>query len=267
MSRKKEYQVTTTLINPNKLKDEKKFKRLFFDIETSPNIVTSWNVGRKISLTPDNIIKERAIICICYKWEGEKTIHSLQWNKGEDKAMLQKFIKVMNEADEVMGHNSDNYDVKWVRTRCVKHGIPMFPDYQQVDTLKLARGGFRFNSNRLDYIAKFLGVGQKIKTSYSLWTDIVFKNSKAAMDEMVRYCKMDVQVLENVFKKLQPYVKHKTHVGVLLGKSSHSCPECGSIKSISNGQRITASGLKKQRLHCQDCGKYYSISILKKDEK
>lgn len=31
------------------------FKRLFFDIETSPNIVFSWNIGRDISIDYENI--------------------------------------------------------------------------------------------------------------------------------------------------------------------------------------------------------------------
>ena len=44
-------------------------KRLFFDIETAPNIGLFWEAGYKKTNNPDNIIKERVIICICYKWE------------------------------------------------------------------------------------------------------------------------------------------------------------------------------------------------------
>jgi DNA polymerase elongation subunit (family B) len=241
------------------------FKRLFFDIEVSPNIVTTWNVGRKINISPDDIIQERAIICVCWKFEGEKNIYSLSWDKGNDKKLVTEFAKVLNSADEVIGHNGDNFDIKWLRTRCLFHGVSLIPDVHSVDTLKLSKSGFRFNSNRLDYIAKFLNVGRKIKTSYGLWTKILIGNSKEAMDEMIKYCKMDVQVLESVFQKLKPYVGHKTHKGVFIGKSNHSCPECGSIHSISNGQRITATGVRKQRMHCQDCGKYHSITIKKTD--
>ena len=42
-------------------------KRLFFDIETSPNIVYSWRTGYNLTITTENIITERAIICISYK--------------------------------------------------------------------------------------------------------------------------------------------------------------------------------------------------------
>ena len=166
----------------------KKFKRLFFDIETSPNIVTSWNIGYKINLSHDNIIQERSIICICWKWEGENKVHSLSWNKGNDKKMLIEFAKVMNSADETIGHNSDNYDEKWIRTRCIFHGISLIPDFQRIDTLKLSRKGFRFNCNKLDYIAQYLGLGKKLDTGgFGLWKDIVLKNSNSAMKKMIDY--------------------------------------------------------------------------------
>ena len=92
----------------------RRFKRLFFDIETSPNIMFAWTAGYKLNLPPDNIIKERAIMCICYKWEGDKQVHSLEWKKGDDKKLLTDFMKIMNKADEIIGHNSDNFDIKWV---------------------------------------------------------------------------------------------------------------------------------------------------------
>src|SRR5687767_10183919 len=111
-------------------------KRLYFDIEVSANIGFFWNPGYKISIGYENIIKERAIICICYKWEGEKKIHSLQWDgKQCDKKLLEKFIKVANSATELVGHNGDKFDLSWIRTRCLFHQIPCFPTYVTIDTL------------------------------------------------------------------------------------------------------------------------------------
>lgn len=237
-----------------------KFKRLFFDIEVSPNIVTSWNIGRKINIDYHNIVKERAIITVCWKWEGENKIHNLNWNKGDDKKLVQEFAKIINSADEVIGHNGDQFDIKWFRTRCILHGVSIIPDIQSVDTLKLARKGFRFNSNRLDYIAKYLGVGRKIKTEPDLWSRIIFNNEKKALDDMVKYCKMDVEVLEKVFQKLDPYCAHKSHKAVAEGGEPHHCPKCSSKRVISNGVRTMANGLKKRRMQCVDCGGYFTIS-------
>lgn len=186
-------------------KEEPAKKRLFFDLEVSPNIVLSWRVGWEISLSPEDIIQERAIICVCWKWEHEKTVHSLQWKKGDDKALLAKFAKVINSADEVLTQNGDSFDIKWLRTRCIYHGIPVSPKFNSIDTLKMARSGFKFNSNKLDYMGKFLGLGQKTHTGYQLWKDITLNNSPLAMKTMVRYCKNDVLLLERVYNKLQPF--------------------------------------------------------------
>jgi len=188
---------------------ERKVKRLFFDIETSPNIVFSWNVGRKINLDVDNIIQERAIICIAYKFEGESKTQCLTWNNGDDKELLEKFAKVMDSADEVCGHNSDSYDIKWVRARCIFHRIPISSKLNSIDTLKLARKQFRFNSNKLNYISQFLNIGEKIHTDFDLWKNIVMKNDKSSLQKMSNYCKKDVELLEDVYHEIERYSPKK----------------------------------------------------------
>ena len=181
-------------------------KRLLYDIETSPNIVFSWNIGRKCYLDMENIIKERAIICISYKWEDEKEVHCLTWDKGNDKEMLKKFVKILDSADETVTHNGDNYDLKWVRARCLFYGIPAPVKVNSIDTLKMARAQFRLNSNKLNYIAQFLGLGKKVDTGgFNLWKEICLDNSKEAMDKMVEYCMGDVELLEKVYKVLRNY--------------------------------------------------------------
>ncbi len=85
-------------------------KRLYWDIETSPNIGMFWTAGWKLNIDYSNIIKERAIICICYKWEGQRKVHSLNWDgKQCDKKMLIEFVRVAKEADELVGHNGDKF--------------------------------------------------------------------------------------------------------------------------------------------------------------
>lgn len=191
------------------LKRDKPKRRLFFDLEVSANIVFSWRIGRDVTLSPDDIIKERAIICVCYKWEGDSTVHSIEWNKGDDRDLLVKFSKIINTADEVITQNGDSFDIKWLRARCIYHDIPVSAKFNSIDTLKMARAGFKFNSNKLDYMAKFLGVGGKIETTYGLWKDIILNNDRIAMNKMVSYCKNDVVILEKVYNRLQKFVPVK----------------------------------------------------------
>jgi uncharacterized protein YprB with RNaseH-like and TPR domain len=238
-----------------------KRRRLFFDIETSPNIGLFWEAGYKKNITTDNIIRERAIICICYKWEDEKEVYALQWDaKQNDKRMLEQFIAVANTANEMVGHNGDKFDLAWIRTRCLFHGIDMFPTYQTIDTLKVARSKFRFQSNRLNYIAEFLGLGGKIKTEFNLWKDILLNKDKVAMEKMIKYCKKDVSLLEEVYKLLGNHIAPKTHYGVVFGQDRGSCPECGagSEDLIKNNTVVTATGLTRIQYKCKVCNKFHS---------
>lgn len=239
-----------------------KRKRLFFDIETSPNIGTFWGAGFKLNIGYENIIKERAIICICYKWEGERKVYSLTWDKRQsDKKILQAFVKVANEAAEIVGHNGDRYDLTWLRTRCLFHNIPLFPSFKTIDTLKVARSKFRFNSNKLDYIAKFLGIGAKISTGgFSLWKNILLKKCEKSLSKMVNYCEGDVILLEKVFKRMSSHIAPKHHYGVEAGKDKTSCPECGSDESKVNQTRISAAGVRRVQLECKSCGKFHTVS-------
>lgn len=236
-------------------------KRLFFDIETSPNIVYSWRIGYNLSITPDNIIDERKIICISYKWENEDQIHSLKWDENQcDRQMLIDFVKVANQADELIAHNGDRFDIKWIRTRCIYHRVPMLPSYRTLDTLKKAKSGFNFNSNKLDYIAKFLGVGAKISHSgFDMWVKVM-KGDEEAMDEMVNYCNGDIVLLQDVFLTMLNYMKTNTHVGVLNNNLKYSCPTCGGEHPVLLKNNVTAMGTVKRLMECGDCEYNYEIS-------
>lgn len=235
--------------------------RLFFDIETSPNVVLSWRIGRKISIDHSNLLKERAIICIGYKWENQKQAQALIWDKDQnDKEMLQQFVEIANKADELVGHNGDKFDLPWIRTRCLFHGISMFPSYKTIDTLQWARRRFYFNSNRLDYIGKYLGVGGKIKTEFDLWKKVVLEDDRTALAQMVKYCKRDVEMLQEVYLKLAVQVPHKTHIGVQNNKDKWTSPFNGGTEVCRNKIRVTALGTKHYQMQCLKTGRYYQIS-------
>jgi uncharacterized protein YprB with RNaseH-like and TPR domain len=238
-----------------------KIKRLFFDIETSPMIVYSWRTGWKLNIGTDNIIKDWRIICISYKWEHEDKVHNLTWDKNQcDKQMLVDFISIMDKADECIAHNGDRFDVKKIRTRCIFHRIPMFPTYKTLDTLKKAKSGFNFNSNRLDYIAKFLGVGAKLEhEGFNMWVKCM-EGDKEALKNMVEYCDMDIIVLEDVYLTMQNYILPNTHAGVINNNLKYSCPNCGSENVELLKNTVTAMGTIKRKMECSDCGGFHDIS-------
>ena len=241
--------------------DQHFIKRLFFDIETSPMVVYSWRIGYNLSITPDNIINEWKIICISYKWEHENEVKHFTWDENQDeKQMLIDFINIANQADELVAHNGDRFDIKKIRTRCVFHRIPMFPKYRTLDTLTKSKSAFNFSSNKLDYIAKFLGVGAKLQhEGFPMWVKCL-QNDKQALKDMVKYCDMDIVVLEDVFLTLQSYIKPNTHAGVVVGGTKRDCPICASSNVSLLKNDVTEKGTISRVMECQSCGHNYNIS-------
>lgn len=241
--------------------DFQPIKRLFFDIETSPLIAYSWRIGYKINLPYDNIIQHAKIICISYKWENEDKVYSLSWDKDLcDKQMSINFVKVANQADEIIAHNGDRFDIKWLRTRCIFHRVPMFPKYRTLDTLKKAKAHFNFPNNKLDTIVQYLGVGAKIKhEGFDMWRKCL-EGDKQALKDMIRYCEGDIIALEDAFFVMQNYIKNNTHAGVINNQLKASCPSCGSQDVALIKNNFTALGTIKRQLECNPCGYVYETS-------
>jgi len=252
--------------------------RLFIDIETSMNDGRFWRTGRNITLTPENITKERQIICIAWKWSHKKKVHCIDWYYGRgkegedaefptDKYMLKQFIPIMLEADQTIAHNGERFDIPWIRGRCLIHRIPCPHVMDTLDTLKGMRSKLKLNSNRLDYASKLLGFQGKTETGgLQLW-HAVMDGKVTALKKMKNYCRDDVLRLEEVYNSIESYVPHKTHVGVSNGKPRWTCPRCGSETIHSNGPIVLASGTIKYKMHCQSCGGYYRISSTVNNER
>ena len=245
------------LVSPQTIKP----KRLFYDIETSYNIVKAWRIGYNINLNMDDIIQERAIITIAYKWEGEEDVTVLSWNKGCDKEIIEDFVKVMAEADEMVGHNLDRYDTKFIMGRALKHGIPALPKYQSTDTLKLAKKHFMLNSNKLDYIAQYLGIGHKTKhRGMEMWDDIILRNDPKALEEMIEYNVQDVFLTEQVYHKLMEYSLPKVNHASKQTGDKHTCPQCGSDHAELHKTYISGTGTKTRLMSCNNCSTNFTIN-------
>ena len=241
------------------------FKRLIFDIETSPNIGWFWQAHWKTRIGTHQIREERKVICISYKWENEPKVYNLRWDENkEDATMLKEFTTILEQADEAVTHNGDRFDIPWLRTRCAILGLP-FPTYiKSLDTFKKVKSMFNFQSNALNYIAKVLGLGGKINIAPEVWETVVFtpakyKEYEDAMGVMLEYCDYDVVLLEDVFHKILSYIKPVSHVGIAQGKDRHSCPNCGSEDISYLKHTVTATGIVKRHMGCNNCESDYII--------
>ena len=236
-------------------------KVLIYDIETSYNIGKFWRAGYNLNINPGDIIHERAIICISYKWLGEEQVYNLTWDKNQcDKFLLEQFIPILDEADMIVAHNGDRYDLKFIKTRALKHNLTMLINYKQFDTLKVAKAKFMFNSNKLDYISKFLGAEGKISTEMKLWDDIILRKCPKAMIEMLTYCEEDVRQLEIVYNALVSWENPKFHIGVMNGGTKQTSPITGNVNIEQVKQMTTNSGTIKHIMRDLDTGRLFEMS-------
>ena len=247
-------------ITDNKIQNNQG-KVLIYDIETSYNIGKFWRAGYNLNINPGDIIHERAIICISYKWLGEEQVYSLTWDKNQcDKFLLEQFIPILDEADMIVAHNGDRYDLKFIKTRALKHNLKMLINYKQFDTLKVAKAKFMFNSNKLDYISKFLGAEGKISTEMKLWDDIILRKCPKAMIEMLTYCEEDVRQLEIVYNALVSWENPKFHIGVMNGGTKQTSPITGNVNIEQVKQMVTNSGTIKHIMRDLDTGRLFEMS-------
>jgi DNA polymerase III epsilon subunit-like protein len=240
-------------------------KVLLLDVESLPNIMYGfdlWN-GSK----PSMLIKERAIVTFAYKWVGEKSVHVVtthDFQKGKydpynDKGIVEFIGKLITDADYVVGHYSDKFDMRLIRARTLINNLPPLPPVATIDTYKLAKKYFYLNANRLDYLGKLLGLGGKIGTSWTLWQDCAEGCTKA-LKKMAIYNKRDVDLLEKVLNKLKPYVQSPLNHGLFDSSGYAVCPHCGS-KELQKRGTIVSRLAKRQRVHCQKCGSWSSIKL------
>ena len=230
----------------------KKLKILIWDIETSPNLAYVWGQYEQNVIKQ---VKESEIISIAWKWLGEKTTHSLCLNdfkKNREECLAKKLHEIINEADVVVAHNGRRFDVKMANRTFIHYGLTPPSPYKIIDTLTVAKGKFRFNSNHLNDLGEYLGLGKKLETGgFGLWIGCM-ANQKKSWDLMKKYNKQDVILLEKVYIKMLPWIDN--HPNVLV-ENVFSCPNCGGTHLQSRGWSIT-SMFKKRRVQCQDCGKW-----------
>lgn len=253
-------------------------KTLFWDIETSPLIAPVWGLWQQ-DIYYDSVIMPWHIICAAYSWgDGEivelKTGPGLQANK--DYKVVKELHKAISQADILVAHNGDKFDLRKFNTRAVLHGFDPIPPVKTVDTLKVARKYFKFDSNRLDSLGQVLGLGGKMDNPKGLWLRAiaaeiianphlkkkekqkVWEDQEEAINMMSDYCGRDVELLEDLYLKLRPYIQNHPNANVIRKKKKEDvCPNCESTDIRPRGFHYTRTGAK-QRYRCHDCGAWSS---------
>jgi len=229
---------------------------LILDIETAPIKAYVWRLWKQ-DVYIDQIVSDWFMLTWSAKWLNDNNTISAKLTPEEaleenDKRIVTKLWHLLNEADIVIAHNGNSFDIPKVKTRFILHGLPPTTPYQQIDTKLIAAKEFGFSSNKLDYLGQMFGLGQKIHTEFSLWTRCL-QGDPEALEEMRVYNVQDVILLEKVYMKLRPYIKNHPNVTLFDDiATAHRCPTCGGIHLIEEDYYYTTVG-QFQVYRCGDC--------------
>lgn len=233
-------------------------KILFYDLETAPSLAHIWHP------TDDYVPMERFVhgsfvLCWSAKWADEKRIFSgvietQEAKDQDDTRIVSDLAELIAEADLVVAHNADRFDVPMFNNRLLILGLEPMGPKRTIDTLKLAKQAFRLPYNKLDYLGEVLGLGRKLKTDFELWLACYQGDSKA-LAQMAKYNRQDVVLLEAVYNRLLPYVKNIPRLVEPTGAGQEACPTCGAGGLTRRGlHRTNASTF--QRYQCGRCKRY-----------
>lgn len=241
-------------------------KVLLFDIETSPMVTYTWKLG-KVYLSPDKVITDWYVICWSAKWLNEPdmfgdVLTDEEALLGDDSRIMKSIWEKIDEADIVIAHNGNNFDLPMLNTRWLLQGMNPPSPYQSIDTLKAIWKKFKFSSSKLDYVAQLTCNKQKLKTDFDLWKRC-FNGNMEALEYMFEYNKKDVLLLEEVYMQIRPWIPAHPNMSLFVDTDKPVCTHCGSENiEFIDGYYATAAGLYRT-FRCE-CG---AIGRMKKREK
>lgn len=250
-------------------------KVLLLDIETAPMLASIWQLWEQ-TIAPDQLERDWHILSWAAKWLDDPPSKVMYMDQRKAKRMeddtriLKGMWDLLNEADVIITQNGKFFDERKLNARFIIQGLQPPSPYQHVDTKQIAARKFGFTSNSLDYLSKiFRCKYKKLKhkkfPGRELWNECLKRNLEA-WNEMEKYNKHDVLGLEEVYKKMAPWVK--TYDPNLYSESLKFSCTCGSSKFKKDGFNYTASG-RYQTYKCLSCGKKCSdrTNLLNKEKK
>lgn len=213
-SKVRRYLKTISFINEqNKnIVKENKLKILLWDIETS--VKRSWHFQQDKYLGSEQIDKDFFILSHAWQWyDSENPNESVQAVRissedakiENDYDVVLKAWHLLDNADVVIGHNVDRFDIKMINARFLKYGFQPPSPYKTIDTYKMAKKfGLTFKS--LKYLCEYLSLPvQKLGHSgLKLWISATLGDDKS-LDDMVTYNKGDIPTLRMVYECLRVY--------------------------------------------------------------
>lgn len=226
-------------------------KILIYDIEAS-GLEADWDTA----------------LCLGYSWYGSdkvSCISLLDTNKKcaecgridtlSDAALMGKMREILLQADVLVswyGREGRGFDSRFINARMLAADLPAMPLMTQIDLHVLARDRFKFSSNRLANVQRFLKLNEvKTPLEADIWQKARVGDVKS-LKYVMDHCRQDIKVLRDAYTILRPWVVN--HPRILQG--DRVCPVCGQSTLVIERYKVSRAMGKRVTMRCTRCGAY-----------
>lgn len=238
-------------------------KILTLDIETQPAIIEKFDLLPSYSPI-EMVIKPTRVLCFAAKWYDKKKVDfHAAWEDDDDAAftaMAEAAWNLFDEADFVVGWNSDRFDIQYLNAVFGRLGLGPPSPFRSLDLIKVVKKHFYKGelSKKLDWYAQqWLGDKKVEHDGIEMWQKIRrgTPQEKAKYQALMRkYNIHDVKLTERLFDKFRPWTGENFALyDANDGTGAPVCTKCGSEDVHKRGFFYTTA-FRYQRYRCTDCG-------------
>ena len=241
---------TTTTAEEPAVEAPEGMRLLLLDIETKPALAYVWRMWDE-NIGLDQLVESVETLCWAAKWVGQDDIEFRSIHHDGKRTMVDRMWTLLDEADAVIHYNGKRFDIPHLNRDFLAAELTPPSPYQHIDLLGTARKKFKFQSNKLAYVSKALGLEGKVgHEGFRLWVKCM-AGDPDAWERMREYNVQDMVLLEDLYKRLLPWIdNHPSYGAMRLGDV---CPRCGGEDLQRRGFTHTKVG-KFQRYRCASCG-------------
>jgi DNA polymerase elongation subunit (family B) len=245
-------------------------KVLTIDIETSPHMGYFFQT-RNVFIQPGQIIEPTRMLSFAAKWEDKpRVLFESEFDFGAPdnylipelrelyhRHMVERAFELLDEADVVVGYNSDGFDLRHLRREFRLANLGQPSPFASVDLWKVIKKEEEWASHKLSYITeRYKLTGKMQNDGFPMWVGCLNGDLKM-WRQMRRYNKRDVVTTEELKLACHDIVKMPAlslYDDEPLGEGD--CPTCRQ-PGQRRGYAYTATR-RYPRYYCPTDAKWFS---------
>lgn len=231
------------------------------DVETAPALAVAFR-RFDVTIGQNQIIQEgNWLISIAWRFlnfdnKTEKTVLTPDEAKQANDYRLASYLyEIIQNSDYLVGHNIKKFDWKIINLCLLRNGFKPTNKPKLIDTLEIAKSNFKFPSNKLGDLAKYLGlkVQKGDPGGIETWIKCMLGDPEA-LETMGVYNAGDVDLLHEVFIKLRPWSNKIPNYNIYSTSTFKQCTVCGSHDVLKTGSKVSTPTKLWNEYKCLDCG-------------